>query len=115
MVPIDDPEPVAASWRELLETETSWVAEKEGRVVGFCVRENDNITGFYVQSDMRSIGIGKALLNLAKSDRDWITVWVYEMNEKARAFYRREGLQNIGREKDEHSHLMYVEMRWTRS
>lgn len=115
MVPIDEAERVAGFWRDLLELDTAWVAEKDGRVAGFCVREDDNITGLYIHSDMRSIGVGKALLDLAKQDRDWISIWVYEKNERARAFYRREGAQDIGREKDEDSDLMYIEMRWTRS
>lgn len=59
----------------------------------------------------------KALLDLAKADRDWITVWAYEKNEHARRFYRREGLVEICREMevfDDGSRLMDVEHRWTR-
>jgi ribosomal protein S18 acetylase RimI-like enzyme len=112
---IDDPETVAESWRPLLEAETAWVGERDGSVIGFCVREDDNITGLYVQSDARRLGMGKALLDLAKQDRDWITVWVYEKNTRARAFYRREGLEEIGREKDEYSPLIYIENRWRRA
>lgn len=115
MGPIDDLEPVAASWRDLLEADTAWVAEQEGRVVGFCVREDDNITGLYIETGARSQGVGKALLDLAKHKRDWITVWVYEENTRAVEFYAREGLKRIGREKDEHSPLMYLETRWDRS
>jgi len=115
MAPLDDLEPMAASWRDMLDTDTAWVAESEGHVVGFCVREDDNITGLYVTRDAQSCGVGKALLDLAKLDRDLITVWVYEKNSRAWAFYRREGLVEIGREKDEDSHLMYIESRWNRS
>lgn len=112
MAALDDLKPMAASWKDMLASDTSWVAERDGQVVGFCVREDDNITGLYVASDAQSCGVGKALLDLAKQDRDWITVWVYEKNLRARAFYAREGLVDIGREKDEHSHLMYIESQW---
>jgi len=115
MVPLDELEPMAASWRDLLNSDTAWVAESEGRVIGFCVREEDNITGLYVAPDAQSCGVGRALLDLAKINRDWITVWVYEKNVRARAFYRREELVEIGCEKDEDSHLMYVFGRWKRS
>ncbi len=115
MVPLDELEPMAASWYDMLNSDTAWVAESEGRVIGFCVRENDNITGLYVANDAQSCGVGRALLDLAKLNRDWITVWVYEKNVRARAFYCREGLVEIGREKDEDSHLMYVFGRWKRS
>jgi ribosomal protein S18 acetylase RimI-like enzyme len=113
--PLDDLEPMANFWAELLETEFAWVAEQAGEVVGFCVREDDNITGLYVASEARSQGVGKALLDLAKADRDWITVWVYEKNTRAQTFYAREGLVEIGRELDEDSPLMYVETRWRRA
>lgn len=115
MVPIDERDAVAASWCDLLASNTAWVAERQAQVVGFCVREDDNITGLYVQKDARGLGIGKTLLDQAKVDRDWITVWVYEMNTLARAFYRREGFRDVSREKDEHSHLMYIETRWERA
>ena len=115
MVPLDELEPMAAWWQDMLETETAWVAENEGRVVGFCVREGDNINGLYVARYAQSFGVGKALLDLAKMDCDRITVWVYEKNSRAWEFYRREGFVEIGREKDEHSHLMYIESRWNRS
>ncbi len=114
MVPLDDLEPMAASWRDLLASDTAWVAERAGRVVGFCVREDDNITGLYVTGSARGSGVGKRLLDLAKADRDWITVWAYEANTRARKFYRREGLVEICFEREDESSLMNVEHRWTR-
>ena len=117
MSPLDDLQPMADSWRDLLGSDTAWVAETEARVVGFCVREADNITGLYVASGSRNSGIGKALLDLAKSNRESITVWAYEKNERARKFYRREGFVEVGREldeEDERSELIYIEHRWIR-
>lgn len=115
MVPLDSLEPMASWWRALLETETAWVAQKDRRVVGFCVREDDNISGLYVASDAQSCGVGKALLDLAKVDREWITVWAFEKNVLARKFYRREGLVEVGREQDANTGLVDVEHRWTRA
>ncbi|MGB5560371.1 MAG: GNAT family N-acetyltransferase [Paracoccaceae bacterium] len=115
MVPLDDLEPMADSWRDLLDTETAWVAEQDGGVVGFCVREDDNITGLYVARAARNFGAGKRLLDLAKAERDWITVWAYEANTLARKFYRREGLMEIGREIQKGTNLVDVEHRWLRS
>ncbi len=115
MAPLDDLEPMAASWRDLLASDTAWVAENAGDVLGFCVREDDNITGLYVAGAAQGQGVGKALLDRAKEGRDWITIWVYEKNIRARAFYRREGAVELEREKDEHSDLIYVHSRWTRA
>ena len=114
MVPINNVEDVAASWAELLDTKTSWVALAGHDVVGFCVREDDTITGLYVETSARGQGVGRALLDLAKRDCDEITVWVYELNKRAVAFYAREKFLRVGREKDEHSDLIYLETRWRR-
>lgn len=118
MAPLDELEPRADFWSGLLETDSAWVAEKDSCVVGFCVREEDNITGLYVAREARSCGVGKRLLDLAKADRDWITVWAYEKNTRARKFYRREGLVEVSREMENYDggvSLVDVEHRWTRS
>lgn len=96
----------------LLNVETSWVAEESGEVVGFCVRQDDNITGLYVSREARGQGVGKSLLNLAKTDRKWITVWAYEQNPRARKFYRREGCVEVSRETEEGTALVEIEHRW---
>ena len=84
-------------------------------MVGFCVPEDDNITGHYIARAARHFGAGKRLLDLAKAERDWITVWAYEANTLARKFYRREGLMEIGRENQKGTNLVDVEHRWLRS
>jgi len=114
MVPLDDVEPMAASWRDLLGLDSAWTATADGRVVGFCVREDDNITGLYVARRWRNSGIGKRLLDLAREERTWITVWAYDANTRARKFYRREGLVEIGREIQQGTGLIDVEHRWTK-
>ena len=118
MVRMDDLEPMARFWAGVFEHDVGWVAETEGRIVGFCARSDDNICGLYIAPEARNRGVGKALLDLAKADRDWITVWSYEKNEEARKFYRREGLVEILREMevfDDGSSLMDVEYRWRRT
>ncbi|MBV7377856.1 GNAT family N-acetyltransferase [Maritimibacter dapengensis] len=113
------PQPeVVAAWRHSFSSQDpSWVAVGHGAVVGFCLREDDNISGLYVSANARSRGIGKHLLDLAKQNRDWITVWAYEKNTRARAFYKREGLVEVGRETttfDCGTTLVDIEHRWTR-
>jgi len=115
MVPLDHLDPMAASWKDLLASDTAWVAQRNGQVAGFCAREDDNITGLYVTGSARNLGVGKRLLDLAKEDRDWIRVWAYEANRHARRFYRREGLVEICREVEPGSGLMNVEHRWHRA
>ncbi|PTX57210.1 acetyltransferase (GNAT) family protein [Litoreibacter ponti] len=114
--PVNSFEQLVEFWAGCLHNvETSWVAEVDGKVVGFCVREDDNLSGLYVARGFRDLGIGKQLLDLAKEDRDWITVWAYDENPRAREFYRREGCVEISREVEEDTRLIDVEHRWTRS
>jgi GNAT superfamily N-acetyltransferase len=118
MVPLDTVASMTEFWADRIEKSQGWVAEADGVVVGFCVRTDDNIDALYVVRAARGQGVGKRLLDLAKEDRDWITVWAYEANAEARRFYRREGLVEISREMETYedgSSLMDVEHRWTRS
>ena len=103
-----------ADWDDLFETNLVWVAEIEDHIVGFCTRDDDNIGALYVAKEVRSAGIGKRLLDLAKADRDWITVWAYEKNKHALRFYKREGLIEICREIEEETNLINIEYRWTK-
>jgi len=68
----------------------------------------------YVVSEARSTGIGKGLLDKAKENRDWITVWAYEKNSDALRLYKREGLVEVCREIETSSNLMNIEHRWVR-
>jgi len=118
MVPLDHLVPMADFWSDVFAMEMGWVAHEGGDILGFCARSDDNISALYIAKKARGQGVGRALLNLAKADRDWITVWAYEANSDARRFYRREGLVEIGREMEvfeDGSSLMDVEHRWQRS
>lgn len=114
--PLDDLDPMAAYWSEMIAAHPTWVAETGGEVVGFCMREDDigNIAGLYVARAARGQGVGKHLLDSAKSGRDRLVVWAYEANEDARRFYLREGLVEVGRELEERSGLIDIEHHWIR-
>ena len=115
----DDRASVEAFWTVAFnEEKSSWVAERDGRVIGFCVRnagEENNIGALYVARQARRSGVGRRLLDLAKADCSHITVWAWEANGSARRFYRREGLVELSRELDEETGLMDVEHVWRRT
>lgn len=108
------PHEQARDWRGFFKYDLAWVAQSKSRIIGFCSRGNDNINGLYVAADWRSQGVGRRLLDMAKADRDWITVWAYQENTQALKFYKREGLVEIGREIEDGSNLVDIEHRWTR-
>jgi GNAT superfamily N-acetyltransferase len=119
MAELDDLKPMQDFWIDIFEHDLVWVAEGQGRILGFCTRGiedvPDNIGALYVVSELRSSGIGRRLLDKAKENRDWITVWAYEKNVDALRFYKREGLVEVSREVEEGSNLMNIEHRWVRA
>ena len=69
-----------------------WVAEREGRILGFLALEGDLGTLFYVDPDEHDRGIGSALFAEAQRARPLgFRFWVFQQNEKARRFYEKRG------------------------
>jgi GNAT superfamily N-acetyltransferase len=74
-----------------------WVAERDGRVVGVLVLEDDLLDWLFVAPDAQGTGVGTALLERAKAERpDGLRLWVFESNRAARAFYEGRGFGIIG-------------------
>lgn len=71
------------------------VYEQNQEIQGFIGLNDEYIEGIFVSNEMRSYGIGKALLNYVKSK---LFLNVYQKNIRAIAFYQREGfkIQNSG-------------------
>jgi GNAT superfamily N-acetyltransferase len=71
----------------------AWVAEDERGIVAFAMVDADWLDALYVLPDAQGEGIGAALLDLVKSLRPGgFSLWVFESNAPARAFYARHGL-----------------------
>ena len=78
------------------EDHETWVAEKDGRIVGFAAIGESMLGHVYVHPDFHSRGIGTALLEKTKELRpDGFTLWTFPANERACRFYERHGLQPI--------------------
>ncbi len=71
-----------------------WVAEQDGRVVGFAAIGDVTLGHIYVHPGAHGRGLGSALLAKAKQRRpDGFTLWTFQKNEGARRFYERHGLR----------------------
>jgi chorismate mutase/GNAT superfamily N-acetyltransferase len=85
-------------FRSLMEHAETWVAEVDGRVVGFALVDGAWLDHLYVLPEHAGQGIGANLLDLVKTLRpDGFALWVFESNEPARRFYRRWGLVELER------------------
>ncbi len=49
------------------------------------------ITALYLAPPARNRGLGKALLDLAKTEAERLTLWTFQANHQAQRFYQREG------------------------
>ena len=70
-----------------------WVAEVDGAVAGYARFTETWLDDLYVAPRAQRAGVGAALLDLVKSLRPrGFSLWVFEVNAPARAFYRAHGL-----------------------
>ena len=80
----------------LLGEQEVWVAEPEGRIVGFAALTDDMLTNLYVHPQCQGRGAGSALLAKAKERRPvGFTFWVFQQNERARRFYEQHGCRLV--------------------
>jgi GNAT superfamily N-acetyltransferase len=99
-VPDEALEPIASRIRE---HEEVWLAEEEGRLLGFLgIEASTNLGGaavlekLYVEPEEQGRGIGAVLLEKAKELRpDGLYLWVFQKNEGARRLYERHGFQLV--------------------
>lgn len=91
----------------------NWVAEVEGRPVGFIGLLDSFIGGLFVDPAVHGLGIGRALVEHSGARLGTLSVTVYADNEKGVAFYRRCGFEEVARadHDDEGRPLAVVEMR----
>jgi GNAT superfamily N-acetyltransferase len=73
----------------------AWLAEEDGRVVGFIGYGFGWVDQLYVDLDHQRRGIGDALLNQVKSEAGRLQLWVFQENVGARRFYERRGFRLV--------------------
>ena len=102
--------------RDMLPQAELYVHENEAtrQIDGFIGLTENHIEGIFVVKSARSQGIGKALLEYVKSRKPRLTLSVYQKNERAIAFYRREQFTVHSESIDEDTNEAEIQMLWTR-
>jgi putative acetyltransferase len=72
-------------------TNTIWVTEVEGQVVGYIAFHDGWVDHLFVHPDHQGAGLGPALLNKALEDGTERKLWTFQKNARARAFYEKRG------------------------
>lgn len=102
--------------RDILPQAELYVHENEAtrQIDGFIGLSESHIEGIFVAKAARSNGIGKALLDHVKPLKPRLTLGVYQKNERALAFYRREQFAVHSEGIDEDTNEAEIQMLWTR-
>lgn len=91
-----------------------YIDECKNEIEGFVGLDQEYIAGIFVRKEVRSTGIGKALLDFVKGKKQELTLNVYQKNERAVGFYEREGFHAIERTTDESTGEKEYLMKWDR-
>ena len=102
--------------RNMLPQAELYVHENEAprQIDGFIGLTENHIEGIFVAKAARSKGIGKALLEYAKSRKPYLTLREKQKNERALAFYQREQFTVQSEGIDEDTNEAEIQMLWTR-
>ncbi len=102
--------------KEMLPKAEVYVYKDEERkeTAGFIGINEDYIEGIFVKSYARSKGIGKALLDYAKTLKSHLYLHVYEKNNRAVCFYKRENFRLEREGIDENTGEKEYCMEWKR-
>ena len=93
-----------------------WVVDVDGEPAAYARLTETWLDDLYVHPDHKRSGIGTALLDLAKARRpDGFALWVFEMNQPARAFYAAHGLVEVERTDgaDNEEKMPDIRMEWS--
>lgn len=75
----------------LIQSQT-WVAERDGEVLGYAGLEGDMLEHLYLRPEARRRGIGTLLLEeVRRHSPEGLSLHVFQRNAEARAFYERHG------------------------
>ncbi len=86
-----------------------------GRILGFIAYSHDFIDQLYLLPDCQRQGLGTELINIAKQNSKKLSLWTFQQNIKARAFYKNQGFSEIkltdGSENEEKQPAVFLEWR----
>ena len=103
-----------AQIKTALQQQEVYVAVEEGRLVGLIGLRRDWVHGLFVLPDCQGRGIGRRLLETLKQRRPQLWLQVYSKNQRALAFYLREGFQICRRSLDGDSNEVKLTLLWQR-
>lgn len=97
--------------KEMMPQAEIYVFEENKNILGFIGLMDNYIAGIFIKKSFQSKGIGKQLLDYVKRIKENLTLQVYEKNEKAVKFYKKENFviqsEDIDKNITEKEFVMY--------
>ncbi|MGB9940740.1 N-acetyltransferase [Methanosarcina sp.] len=90
----------------------NFILEEEGQLTGFISLVGERVCALFVAPEMQGRGIGRALLEHAKTLRTRLSLKVYRENERSLRFYEKCGFVATGEELDEYTGCVQILMKW---
>jgi ribosomal protein S18 acetylase RimI-like enzyme len=94
----------------------TWVAVRDGRIMGYAALDGDLLEHLYLRPEVRRQGIGTLLLDeVRRHSPDGVSLHVFQQNTEARAFYGRHGFAVVDTSDGDRNmeNLPDVTLRWT--
>ncbi|MFJ7973372.1 GNAT family N-acetyltransferase [Psychrobacillus sp. NPDC096389] len=83
------------------------------KVVGMVAYNDREISQLYIHLEYQGIGIGQTLLDKAKAQSSGkLTLYTFEINEKAQRFYEKHGFEIISRGHENEENLPDIQYEW---
>lgn len=100
--------------KEILPNAEIYVYIIEENIVGFIGLENNYIEGIFIDTNNQCKGIGTALLNKIKENKNTLTLSVYKKNTKAIKFYKKNNFIITSENIDESTNEIEYTMTWNK-
>jgi putative acetyltransferase len=91
----------------------TWVAEEKGSVIGFLSLMGNEVGAIFVNAAFHGTGVGKALMDKARSLHRELELEVFKENEVGRAFYDRYGFVLLEEKLHEETGNMILRLKFT--
>lgn len=101
--------------REVLPNVEVYVYILKGNIVGFIGLDKNYIEGIFIDTNSQCSGIGTALLNKVKENRNNLTLNVYKKNINAINFYKKNDFIIISENIDKNTDEIEYTMIWKRN
>lgn len=98
--------------KEMMMSSEIYLYKEDNKIYGFIGLIDDYIAGIFIKDKYQSRGIGKNLLDYVKSNRNRLLLSVYNKNNRAVEFYKREGFIIVKNEIDEANNEKEFVMEW---